>query len=79
MLKRNGLILHIASISQNLKGRANGGVEKNDACEYPMFIESLFHLTVIGPDISLSIGVVSWSMKTPRKPYPEDDALLSQV
>jgi len=56
-------------LEQNVKLSANEGNLMEDTTMYRRIVGSLIYMTIIRPDLSYVIGVVSQFMKTTRKPH----------
>jgi len=56
-------------LEQNVKSSANEGDLVEDTIMYRRIMGSLVYTTIIRPDLSHAIGMVSQFMQTPRKPH----------
>jgi len=56
-------------LEQNVKLSADEGDLVEDTIMYRRIVGSLIYMTIIRPNFSYAIGVVSQFMQTPRKPY----------
>jgi len=56
-------------LEQNVKLSANEGNLVEDTTMYRHIVGSLIYMTIIRPDLSYAVGVVSQFMQTPRKPH----------
>ncbi|PKI63871.1 hypothetical protein CRG98_015754 [Punica granatum] len=74
LLKKFGM-LNCKSISApmepNAKMCAHEGKDFEDATMYSQLVGSLIYLTLIRPDISYAVGVMSWYMQNPKKSHLE--------
>jgi hypothetical protein len=56
-------------LEENVKLSADEGNLVEDTTMYRCIVGSLIYMTIIRPDLSYVIGVVSQFMQTPRKPH----------
>jgi hypothetical protein len=56
-------------LEQNVKLSADEGDLVEDTIMYKRIVGSLIYMTIIRPDLSYVVGVVSQFVQTPRKPH----------
>ncbi|XP_052478501.1 uncharacterized mitochondrial protein AtMg00810-like [Gossypium raimondii] len=74
LLKKFGMLKCkpiLTPMEPNAKICAHEGKDLEDATMYQQLVGSLIYLTLIRPDISFAVGVISRYMQHPKKPYLE--------
>jgi hypothetical protein len=56
-------------LKQNVKLSADEGDLVEDTITYRCIVGSLIYMTIIRPDLSYAVGMMSQFMQTPRKPH----------